>query len=415
MKVLQILILSILTITLTAQNVGVNITNPEVTLDIRSTSVADPGQFNLSNLDKSRYVRLFSGSDSYPDPSMSWNVGHNLLFATFNDNTLDFTEYMRISQSGNVGIGIPNPEAQLEIKGGDWNLAAGNPGDLRIGSSTNNLRIGVATGGGGAGITRIYSTNHLHFGVNNESAIYIEDGGKVGIGTVNPTAKATIIGPLTSAESVLKVESTYVGNANVVGIESTSYPANGYGVGANFYGGHRGLRGISNGENSTTTSIGLVGSGYGTDNVGTRIGIHGAAWGGDINWAGYFKDGNVYVTNDLRIGSGAIDGATGYKVAIDGKVIAEELRINLSTAWPDYVFDSSYDLMPLDQLESSIKENNHLPGIPSANEVENEGLIVGEMQTKMMEKIEELTLYILELNKELSQVKKELDNIKSNK
>ncbi|WP_299278187.1 FG-GAP repeat protein [uncultured Psychroserpens sp.] len=177
-------------------DIGIKTDNPEHTLDVRSTSQTEASGFNLSNNDKSRYVRFFSGSEQFPDPSMSWAPEHNFLFATFDDNTLDFTEQMRISMSGDVGIGISDPEARLDVKGGDWNLDAGNPGDLRIGNSTHNVRFGVATGGGGAGITRLYSTNHLHLGVADESHMTIESGGDTGFGTTNPSQKVHINGKL---------------------------------------------------------------------------------------------------------------------------------------------------------------------------------------------------------------------------
>jgi hypothetical protein len=161
-------------------NIGINRENPEHTLDVRSMSQSEAAQFNISNSDKSRYVRFFSGSDTFPNPSMSWAPGNSLLFATYDDNTFDFQEKMQISALGDVGIGITNPEAKLDIKGGDWNLDAGNPGDLRIGNATHNFRIGIATGGGGAGITRMYTnSNALILGVNNAPMLIMESNGEI--------------------------------------------------------------------------------------------------------------------------------------------------------------------------------------------------------------------------------------------
>ncbi len=68
-----------------------------------------------------------------------------------------------------------------------------------------------------------------------------------------------------------------------------------------------------------------------------------------------------------------------YKFAVAGKIIAEELNIKLKSNWPDYVFNPDYNLMPLIQLEAFIKENGHLPDVPSAKEVESNGLLLGEM------------------------------------
>lgn len=94
------------------------------------------------------------------------------------------------------------------------------------------------------------------------------------------------------------------------------------------------------------------------------------------------------------------------ELAVNGTISAKQLIISTSgTYWPDYVFDKDYRLMPLDDLETYIKENKHLPGIPTAVEVEKDGQSVGEMQRKQMEKIEELTLYLIEQNKEIAKLK----------
>lgn len=77
----------------------------------------------------------------------------------------------------------------------------------------------------------------------------------------------------------------------------------------------------------------------------------------------------------------------------------------IETGWADYVFDEKYLLPSLESVEQHIKANKHLPGIPSAATIEKEGLNVGKVQAKMMEKIEELTLYVIELKKEIDLLK----------
>lgn len=118
----------------------------------------------------------------------------------------------------------------------------------------------------------------------------------------------------------------------------------------------------------------------------------------------------LYVSGDVRIGSATA--ATGYKVSIDGKVMCEELKVQLSP-WPDYVFANEYQLKSLDEVESFIKTNNHLPNIPAASVIESEGLNVGEMQGLMMEKIEELTLYIIEMNKNNKELQSRIELLES--
>lgn len=114
-------------------------------------------------------------------------------------------------------------------------------------------------------------------------------------------------------------------------------------------------------------------------------------------------DGNLVVTGGLRIGTTISPG--GYKLAVDGKAICTELVVRLVPNWPDYVFAKNYKLRELDEVEDFIKKNNHLPGIPSAKTIEKNGLGLGEMQKLQMEKIEELTLYIIDLKKEIEKLK----------
>jgi phosphohistidine phosphatase SixA len=113
------------------------------------------------------------------------------------------------------------------------------------------------------------------------------------------------------------------------------------------------------------------------------------------------------VDNTIRIGTN--QKANGYMVSVGGKIMAEEIRIQPKASWPDYVFENGYPLFPLSELESFIQKNKHLPGIPTANEVEQKGIEVGDMQKRMMEKIEELTLYIIHQQKEINELKKKVE------
>jgi hypothetical protein len=102
------------------------------------------------------------------------------------------------------------------------------------------------------------------------------------------------------------------------------------------------------------------------------------------------------------------DFANGYRLSVDGKVACEEVRVELSEAWPDYVFNEQYPLMPILALKDYISVNQHLPGFPSATEVQNSGIEIGETQRVLVEKVEELTLYVIELKLELEKIKAEL-------
>lgn len=103
-----------------------------------------------------------------------------------------------------------------------------------------------------------------------------------------------------------------------------------------------------------------------------------------------------------------------FQINNDGIVRAREIVINLEQNWPDYVFLPEYELKSLDYTEKYIKENGHLPNVPSAEIVREEGVAIGEMNAILLEKVEELTLYLIEQNKRLEIVEKELSECKNN-
>ncbi|PQJ15313.1 hypothetical protein BST99_05795 [Aureicoccus marinus] len=97
-----------------------------------------------------------------------------------------------------------------------------------------------------------------------------------------------------------------------------------------------------------------------------------------------------------------------WKLAVDGKIRAREIRVD-NDAWPDYVFTSDYELLTLDAVRAFIQQHGHLPHVPSAKEVESEGVALGEMNKILLEKVEEMTLYVLQLEERI-QVLKEKKN-----
>jgi hypothetical protein len=96
-----------------------------------------------------------------------------------------------------------------------------------------------------------------------------------------------------------------------------------------------------------------------------------------------------------------------FKLFVSGGIRTEEVQIDLKTNWPDYVFAENYNLRPLSELEAFIKANHHLPDVPSAQEVEDNGILVGEMNATLLKKVEELTLYVIELEKKMAKIDKE--------
>ncbi|WP_199119357.1 hypothetical protein [Pedobacter sp. ASV28] len=127
---------------------------------------------------------------------------------------------------------------------------------------------------------------------------------------------------------------------------------------------------------------------------------------GDYNYMHRSGDeeiaGNKSFSGNISIGT---TDSKGYKLAIAGNMIAEEIKVKLQGTWPDYVFHKDYQLPSLTELEQFIGENNHLPGVPSEKEVKEAGNIsLGEMNKILLKKIEELTLYVIEQQKVINKI-----------
>lgn len=143
----------------------------------------------------------------------------------------------------------------------------------------------------------------------------------------------------------------------------------------------------------------------GTVTVGTYIGSNGGWLGTKSNHPLYFFANNsnalATILPNGNMGIGTISPA--YKLSVNGTIQAKEIRVE--TGWSDFVFDKNYKLRSLNEVENYIQQNKHLPDIPSAKEIQQNGLAVADSQTKMMQKIEELTLYIIQMQKEIDQLK----------
>ena len=122
----------------------------------------------------------------------------------------------------------------------------------------------------------------------------------------------------------------------------------------------------------------------------------------------YGGSSKFYIAGDGNVGIGTI--SPDNKLDVLGIIRANEVIVE--TGWADYVFKNDYKLKPLNEVENFIKANQHLPNVPSAANIQEKGAHVAELMTKMMEKIEELTLYTINQQKEIDELKKRLDEKK---
>ena len=126
---------------------------------------------------------------------------------------------------------------------------------------------------------------------------------------------------------------------------------------------------------------------------------------------------------DLAVGRGIAVGVnsvterlpTDYRLVVGGKVLAEEVRIKLIKDWADYVFHPDYRLTTLPDLATYIQKHQHLPDMPSAAEVAATGISLGDMQAKLLRKIEELTLYAIEQHQTIAALQARLQQLEQDR
>lgn len=214
----------------------------------------------------------------------------------------------------------------------------------------------------------------LRFRTNNSDRMYISTSGNVGVGTTLPTQMLHVVG------------------GNILVSKTSTSRAPGSTNGSLFFGS------IIN----PTNQFGEWGIEYlSEDNLehGLNFWKPASAAGGGGNFFLFLKDnGNV------GIGTGNPQA----KLAVNGEILAKSVRVNTSsTYWPDYVFGDGYNLMSLRELERYVTVNKHLPGIPSAQEVEGQGDVdLGAMNALLLEKVEELTRYVIDLQHQIDELKK---------
>lgn len=124
------------------------------------------------------------------------------------------------------------------------------------------------------------------------------------------------------------------------------------------------------------------------------------------HWLLVKRNVGTYTTNSVNFPSGNVGIGTtspSHKLAVNGTIRAKEVIID--TGWADYVFAADYDLAPLSEVEAHIKKNGHLPDVPSAADIAADGVSLGEMQSLLMAKVEELTLHTIRQEKQIQELR----------
>lgn len=352
-------------------------------------------------------TNIFTGNASH------WNADQdastNLVWRSWSNRYFDFNGTV-FRQDGKVGIGTTSPGKALEVNG---DILLSNSTGLKsiyTWSSDPSWRIGMNTN---PGFTREISTSHTQYltynsnqgqgfaiGVNGGQSSFEVIGsnhqaffrGNVGIGTDSPSKMLEVNGDVkiggNLTKSVLRLEATDEAGAPAmaVGLELHGYESRGKGIYI---------------SDKNTSDKWFIGEGYNYDGIGIGYST--------TNQTEYFANTKFIVKSSGNVGIGTT--SPGEKLEVNGTIRSKRVKVEASP-WPDYVFANNYELRTLDEVEDFIKTNQHLPEVPSAKEVEVNGLDLGKMDATLLKKVEELTLYMIQMNKNQEKLIQEVENLR---
>ena len=313
-----------------------------------------------------------------------------------------FAQTNTFPNSGNVGVGTTNPtnlltaqknqngSTLIEVKNNDNGNSArrgiiignGTPGNsvYLLSTSSNYNQVNTWSNAGVLGTDSQLSngliirsgSGKIRFQPNgiNDKIVFDQDG-NVGIGTTNPQEKLKIVN-------------------GSVSVDSSSDGSNAFEFGNNY--GQMYYDAQSSGEQNRGM--------YFQEQLSTNRGFH------FLNSNG---DRLLKINGNGNVGIGT--NSPNAKLAVNGNIHTQEVKVDL-VGWPDYVFEEDYHLPTLQEVEQHIAEKGHLENIPSAAEVAENGIQLGEMNKKLLEKIEQLTLYMIEQDKKTDMLLKEVQTLK---
>jgi len=323
---------------------------------------------------------------------------------------------LMIAPNGNIGFGTTIPKQKLHIIDGNILISKTSAKTVAPGSPNGSILFGADINDnfpmGKWGIEYLNGEDNC-FGLNfwrpwnpggggwGNYYLVLADNGNVGIGKKNPEALLDVNGSFRTKSAVINgsltaQSATVTGNISIR--EGNNFCLSlGSAEGQNLAWGSSYI-GFNAKRNHTTGSWTLESDG--ANNGGAVI------WSsvcGAINFASIPRSANNS-TNSQTLTDANIKGNIKLQLHSNGVLKTKGVQVTLAN-WPDYVFADDYKLMPLHEVRQYIKENSRLPNIPSAQEVEEEGVELGEMQSKLLLKIEELTLYILDLQNQIDELK----------
>lgn len=332
------------------------------------------GRFSLGSIDTSIAMNVFVPKTTTTTVAKFYSLNNGIGINVNSDGSTEFAavyggiapmhfrngavRVLTISDNGNVGFGTNSPETKAHFFEGTSNTAT----LARFATLNNKLDLKV-NDDGSTEFVSFAAVAPMHFTQGTIRRMTVSDNGNFGIGIARPQEKLDVDGSIQQTA----VKNKYLKASATGKLVASAIADTAYYVGAN---------------------------------LATAVKVN-------SNAAGYLAVGDF--TNN-----GLTSFPSGYRLIVQDGILTEKMNLALKTSnsWADYVFEPNYRLMPLNEVEEFVKENKHLPNVPSADEMVQKGLDVAQTSRMFMEKIEELTLYMIELKKEVEALKAENSRLK---